>query len=100
MCVTGVGGWMADEYIKRSDAIKAVDNLCHVYFPANKAKLEAIPAEDVAPVVHGKWENQSPVFCWNKYGVYQTAYKCSVCGEMTPIDYNICPWCSARMDGE
>ena len=44
---------MAEEYIKRSDAIKAVDNLCHVYFPANKANLEKIPAEDVAPVQ--KW---------------------------------------------
>jgi len=49
---------MTDEYIKRSDAIKAVDNLCHVYFPANKAKLEAIPAVDVAPVVHGKYHSR------------------------------------------
>ena len=36
---------MADEYIKREDAIKAVDNLCHVYFPANKANLEAKDTE-------------------------------------------------------
>lgn len=62
--------------------------------------IKAIPAEDVVPVVHGKWENQSPVFCWNKYGFYQTAFKCSVCSELTPIDYNICPWCGAKMDGE
>ena len=55
---------MADEYIKRSDAIKAVDNLCHVYFPENKAKLEAIPAVDVAPVV----------YCKNCKYVYETRY--------------------------
>ena len=63
-------------------------------------QIHEFSAEDVAPVKHGKWENQAPTFCWNKYGVYQTAYKCSVCGEMTPIDYNICPWCGAKMDGE
>jgi rubrerythrin len=89
---------MADGYITRYGAIGII------MFGENREemvqKIKELPEENVAPVVHGKWENQSPVFCWNKYGVYQTAYKCSVCGEMTPIDYNICPWCGARMDGE
>ena len=93
---------MADEYIKRSELLE----LAREYY-TNEQREEAVPVKviknipsaSVAPVKHGKWENQSPVFCWNKYGVYQTAYKCSVCGEMTPIDYNICPWCGSRMDG-
>jgi len=84
------------EYIKRSDAIKAVDNLCHVYFPANKAKLEAIPAVDVAPVVHGKWivsEDDNNVF------------GCSECHHFIFLakgsaKQNFCPNCGADMRGE
>lgn len=101
MHVKGVGGWMTDEYIKRSDAIKAVDNPCHVYFPENKAKLESIPAEDVAPVVHGKWvsppKREENVGYRNGYGIY---YECSRCGFIEDCHTNFCPYCGARMDGE
>lgn len=99
---------MAD-YIERVVAFNAIlklvpkvdgDGYCWVIRGDAAQAIDSIPPADVAEVRNGKWENQSPVFCWNKYGVYQTAYKCSVCGELTPIDYNICPWCGARMDGE
>lgn len=89
---------MAEEYIKKSDAIKAIKSWASIHLTVDLIK--EIPAEDVVPVRHGKWENEHPIFCWNKYGFYQTAFKCSVCGELTPIDYNICPWCAAKMDGE
>ena len=87
---------MADEYIKREDAIKAVDNLCHVYYPANKAKLEAIPSADVQEVRHGEWKHHTfNNGLWANY--------CSECGAYLPygIDWqpDFCPDCGARMDG-
>lgn len=105
MHVKGVGGWMTDEYIKRSDAIKAVDNPCHVYFPENKAKLESIPAEDVAPVVHGKWIEYPE--CLKYVNAYADDHiVCSNCEECFSIldncteRFDFCPHCGARMDGE
>lgn len=53
--------------------------------------IEALPAADVQPVKHGKWE-----ICSDGYYPY-----CSVCkaepesGKMTMF----CPYCGARMDG-
>ena len=56
-----------------------------------------LPAADVAPVRHGRWEK--------KRGLYS----CSECGKTCPydvqadvIDYwacNYCPHCGCRMDG-
>ena len=49
---------MADEYIRREDALRGVE-----LFQCGWAEIEAVqsdyierlPAADVAPVVHGKW---------------------------------------------
>ena len=59
--------------------------------------IDEIPAVDVAPVRHGRWEK--------KRGLYS----CSECGKTCPydvqadvIDYwtcNYCPNCGCRMDG-
>ena len=56
--------------------------------------LEAIPAADVATVVHGRWYWAEDCHC-----------KCSVCGQYATvkrvvIKTNYCPNCGARMDGE
>ena len=78
------------EYIEREAALNAINE--------NKSSTELawitvskIPAADVAPVVHGKWDDSfdgiTPV--------------CSVCGRThkcfnrTP---NYCPNCGAKMD--
>lgn len=52
---------------------------------------------DVAPVVHGKWENSK----------YMAATKCGVCGEDIFLDdceqfleWKYCPICGAKMDLE
>lgn len=96
---------MSEEYIKRSDAIKAVDNLCHVYFHENKAKLEAIPAEDVAPVRHGEWVAYPECFKYaNAYAADHIV--CSNCEECFSIldncteSFYFCPHCGAVMDGD
>ena len=59
--------------------------------------IEAIPAADVAPVVHGRWV----------HGEHYPSY-CSICGEVSPMDCegerfydsNYCPNCGAKMDEE
>ena len=56
-----------------------------------------LPAADVAPVRHGRWEKQNGL------------YSCSECGKTCPYDVqadvieywacNYCPKCGAKMDG-
>ena len=69
--------------------------------------LHDMPAADVAPVVHGRWENV--------YGDFSTA-ECVVCKSQFEVtfgeesngalwdgfcqSYRYCPNCGARMDGE
>lgn len=62
--------------------------------------INAIPAADVAPVVHGRWR------ALRKYDARRT-YRCSVCGRTIrlslAIDINeYAPYCNcgAKMDGD
>lgn len=95
---------MADEYIRRSDALKGVE-----LFQCGWAEIEAVqsdyierlPAADVAPVVHGKWVHSRYDRSSGRFDVV----KCSRCGlEAYAMAYhvrdgNYCPRCGARMDG-
>lgn len=47
--------------------------------------MKSVPAADVAPVVHGRWQN---TYC---------AYRCSECGRGSAIMTNFCPECGALM---
>lgn len=58
--------------------------------------IKAIPAADVAPVVHGEWGE------WE----YGAGHYCTVCGKDSLCDgveeevlSNFCPNCGAKMDG-
>lgn len=54
---------------------------------------ENLPAADVAPVVHGRWNNMDG---------YKTRKVCSECGWDVPEYgkfYSYCPNCWAKMDG-
>lgn len=91
------------EYINRGTAVDAVTDLAgkastrSAYEAVWKSAraLKKIPAADVAPVVHGRWENGNPI--------------CPVCGEdkFKDLDADIwcdwqpdfCPNCGAKMDG-
>ena len=89
---------MADEYIRRSDALKGVE-----LFQCGWAEIEAVQtdyierlhAADVAPVVHGKWLTHSD---------RPDSLICSVCEcgfDMWKHDeHNFCPNCGAKMDLE
>lgn len=58
--------------------------------------LEHISAADVAPVVHGRWEEKG-------YVCGESEFECSVCHKTewrTSISrFRWCPFCGARMDG-
>ena len=83
-----------DEYIKRKTVIDLITRryenpeIC-------TQEINSIPAADVAPVVHGRWEPGNPI--------------CPVCGgnKFKDLDADIwcdwkpdfCPNCGAKMDG-
>lgn len=92
---------MADEYIRRSDALKGVE-----LFQCGWAEIEAVqtdyierlPAADVAPVVHEKWLLDR----WPRW----PHRECSRCKIMIPRTKEVadqywqyCPNCGAKMDG-
>lgn len=63
------------------------------YFEKAAQMLEKLPAADVAPVVHGRWDNLDG---------YKTRRACSMCGWDVPEYgkfYSYCPNCGAKMDG-
>ena len=68
--------------------------LLHIeYAYAAEQLLDEIPAADVVPVVHGRWNNMDG---------YKTRKVCSECGWDVPEYgkfYSYCPNCGAKMDG-
>lgn len=95
-----------DKYIKVSDAIDWFRPYSHmeesIPFDVLVTDLQdSVPAADVAPVVHGKWEEVEEL-----YG--DIHYKCSSCGiewcfiEGTPKENgtHYCPNCGAKMEDE
>lgn len=91
------------EYIERDKVLEAILNLPPKMDEQGYGWLARgglyqlirdFQSADVAPVVHGKWENK-----YNQFGdrVYPLP-TCSVCGFCTHIRNNYCPDCGARMD--
>ena len=64
--------------------------------------IEDAPAADVAPVVHGRWDDSGRY----TFPSGDTAVRCTNCGcALTESEYhlnnwNYCPVCGAKMDGE
>jgi hypothetical protein len=63
-----------------------------------KEAIDSIPAADVAPVVHGRWEMR-PTGMATDTGPEYKAY-CTICNEPNK-QYRppFCPHCGAKMDG-
>lgn len=104
------------EYIKKSAAICVAekygcDNGSSLGIHSGLAdciasEIDALPAADVAPVLHGSW--------LNFYGDFSTA-ECDICAEIYEVSpdesprkeffdefkeiYKFCPNCGAKMDG-
>lgn len=56
--------------------------------------VDAIPAADVAPVVHGYWE----IVLGSNGKEYMVCTCCRVSQDLTGV-FTYCPSCGARMDG-
>ena len=94
------------EYISRS---KAEFELCEGNIPEPYKSFcrrvindrNLIPAADVAPVVHGRWDNSGRY----TFPSGSIAVRCTNCGcALTESEYrlnnwNYCPVCGAKMDG-
>ena len=103
------------EYIDREDAISlikqygmdAIDGGRYILDTVDDCielenSIKALPAADVAPVVHGRWiEREDPML--------DTYYTCSICKEDFYVEttgdaskdlfmYTYCPSCGAKMD--
>lgn len=103
---------MTKQYIEREMAIETlyynVDETCS----AVVSDFEAIPAADVAEVVHGNWIplRESEITGWNPgFAGHDPigGYKCSNCNKEAVFDCNdsfvlsdYCPNCGAKMDGD
>lgn len=96
---------MAKEYIEREKALEKVIEVKHhdpelsgvvLHRYIKEIDLKAIPAADVAPVVHGRWIEDHDYL------------KCPECSVMVKRDFtffdigdwNYCPNCGAKMDKE
>lgn len=96
------------EYIKREAAIKAIEKADYTLI-ANDADdckadylreiIESVPAADVVPVVHGRWDESKEHFYLNNGYKEWVNFYCSECDapNNSPTDY--CPNCGAKMDG-
>jgi hypothetical protein len=89
---------MADEYIRRGDALRGVE-----LFQCGWAEIEAVqadyigrlPAADVAPVVHARWERvRSNWYCTGCHKGHRITN-----GAPTANNFAYCPNCGAKMDG-
>ena len=107
------GGLKMTEYISREEAIKELREVYEQEYPTASGNfdeyashdmpnvLRNIPAADVQPVKHGRWE-----------AIGEQSAKCTACGgvlKSNGIDktgkalifnavYHYCPYCGARMD--
>ena len=87
------------EYIEREEAM-------HIAFKspffsdALMEEMKAIPAADVAPVLHGRWELHYEVIN-GELIPSDKKHVCSECKDIweTSSKLNYCPNCGAKMDG-
>lgn len=76
------------DYISREAAKRAITS-------QRWEELDAVPAADVRPVVHGKWE---PIYI-SEDGGRSTYFLHRQCGCEVEEESNYCPNCGAQMDG-
>ena len=91
------------EYIERERAMQ-IAFTSPFYSNALMEEIKAIPAADVAPVVHGKWK-ATGTFKVADYNYTVVEQRCSACGHCSirfknKAESNYCPKCGATMDEE
>lgn len=92
----------ADELVKViENLLYEPDSVQYVWSSDVLSAIRSAPTVQLAPVVHGRWEEVDDV--WD-----DLHYRCSACGcewfleDGTPAEngMNYCPNCGAKMDGE
>lgn len=112
---------MPEKYIKAADCEKYFyEHLDDVHIAAAMNAIDEMPAADVAPVRHGRWNkwnyapNRKAIFLDSVCEQYKTlgyphriilAFQCSECNMVSMVDkshgkYDFCPNCGAKMDEE
>ena len=94
-----------NEYISRADYCEencGKENR-EGYKECKNCGMLTVPTADVQPVVHGKWDTHDvvKVLCSGK--TLDGFCQCEACGDVFPLaysEYNYCPNCGARMDGD
>lgn len=92
------------DYIRRESVgnlclknLEIINGCCYVNMEELLNLVDGIPAADVEPVRHGRWEK-----CFEDWRQQQEGNKCSECGfEHYGIGsrrYRYCPNCGAKMD--
>lgn len=87
------------KYIERSAAIEAAKHAWAKGLEPSQY-IEALPAADVAPVVHARWIYVEETLATS------SGYCCSACRRPrwlspdVPEVFKYCPKCGAKMDGE
>ena len=86
---------IAKKALAESDLIPRYAESCK---PITDRIIDSLPAADVAPVVHGRWEMR-PTGMETDTGPEYKAY-CTVCNEPNKqYQPPYCPHCGAKMDG-
>lgn len=89
------------EYIEREAALHAIlGEPTESHYPSWYAeRIKALPAADVVPVVHGRWDESKEHFYLMNGCKEWINFYCSECDapNNSPTDY--CPNCGAKMDG-
>lgn len=86
-----------NEYIDRKSVEKMIEQAQIISDGENSGycvddiNIRAIPAADVAPVVHGKVLYRGEEYPYCNYGI------CSICRSYIPAG-NFCTYCGAKMD--
>ena len=87
------------EYIERNAAIEAAKHAWAKGLEPSQY-IEALSAADVAPVVHGQWDDSGRY----TFPSGDVAVRCTNCGcaltesEYRLYNWNYCPICGAKMD--
>jgi len=101
------------EYIDKQTVIDTLDRLCDIVCQYSKKQrafmcgacslgsafdvLQELPSSDVAPVRHGRWEED---LLEGLPGYRPVVVVCSECHRVGFAGTPYCPNCGARMDGE
>lgn len=95
------------EYIERGAAIKRLEvtPILKYGIPTHTRDgvidlVEKQPAADVVEVVHGRWIDGAENFTCGNHNAECSVCHCNVSWSGCDEDFNYCPNCGARMDGE